>query len=237
MFAELSTLLETVGSESDKSEYVRAVVEDNTLGKNTIATRRLSAQRLSELYGLDRSIPIFRMLRRLWDFDRSSQPLLALLSGLARDPLLRATTPSILALREGQSFDRGGMGEALRKHAGSRLNPSIIEKVLRNAAASWTQSGHLEGRTFKKRCRVQATPASTTMALFLGYLQGLRGPGLLKTQWCEVLDSPPESLARLASNASMSGLLRFRLAGEVMEIAFPDFLTRTELEETTHGQD
>lgn len=75
------------------------------------------------------------------------------------------------------------------------------------------------------------------MALFLGYLQGLRGPGLLKTQWCEVLDSPPESLARLASNASMLGLLRFRLAGEVMEIAFPDFLTRTELEETAHGQD
>jgi hypothetical protein len=235
MLGELSALLAAVGQGATREEFVHAIVEDNALAKSTTSTRRISAQRLTELYALDTTVPTFRLLQRLWPIDRDSQPLLALLSGLARDPLLRCTAPTVIGLRDGQSFDRDATTEALKLHAGKRLNEAIIDKVVRNAAASWTQSGHLVGRTFKRRKRVKPAPASVTMALFLGYLQGLRGAGLLRTLWCEVLDSTPEAIAGIASRASMSGPMRFRQSGDVIEISFPDLLTNAENERTTHG--
>ena len=235
MLTELSALFAVVGHKATREEFVRAIIEDNVLGKSTASTRRSSAQRLCELYALDTTVPIFRTLLRLWGIDQESQPLLALLSGLARDPLLRCTAPAIVGLREGQSFSRDAANEALRLHAGDRLNEAILAKVVRNAAASWTQSGHLTGRTFKKRQRVKPTGATVTMALFLGYLQGLRGPGLFRTLWCEVLDSTPEAIAGLASRASMAGFMRFRQSGDVVEIGFPDLLTKAENERSSHG--
>lgn len=237
MLEELATILAHTQPGSSKDEIVRAIVDENALGKDTVSTRRATAQRLSELYALDTGVPIFRALQKLWPVDRNAQPTLALLSGLARDPLLRATAPAVLALRDGQNFDRSQTTEALKTYATGRLNDAILDKVVRNTASSWTQSGHLAGRTFKSRQRVKATPPATTLALLLGYLQGLRSVGLFHTLWCQVLDSSPEALAVLASRASMSGLLRFRQSGDVIEISFPDLLTQAEIERATHGQD
>jgi hypothetical protein len=237
MVEELSTLLASAGSAKRREEFARLIVDENVLGKSTASTRRLTAQRLSELYALDISVPLFRALMRLWPVDKNSRPLLALLCSLARDPLLRAAAPSIISLREGQSFVRDTMTTALCAHARSRLNDSTLDKVVRNAAASWTQSRHLRGRVLKRRQRVTATPAAVTMALLLGYLQGLRGPSILQTLWCAVLDSTPEALSSLALRASLTGLLRFRHADGVVEISFPDLLTKQEIEVASHGQD
>lgn len=230
MLVELSALFAICGPDSSREDYVTAIVEDNALGKSTVSTRKLSAQRLVELYGLDRSIPIFRLLRRVWDFDHAGQALSALLVALARDPLLRCTASSVLDLRAGDSFDREAMAEALRKATRERLNEATLDKVVRNAASTWAQSGHLEGRTFKRRCLVQPSSGPVTMAMFLGFLQGVRGPGILKSFWCQVLDAGPDVLARIASTASMSGLIRFRMAGDVIDVGFPDLLTAKEME-------
>jgi len=230
MLAELSALLAICGPDSTREDYIHAIIEDNALGKSTVSTRKLSAQRLAELYALDRGVLIFRMLRRIWDFDPAGQGLAALLVSLARDPLLRCSAPSVLNLRAGDSFDRETMAEALCKATKERLNEATLDKVVRNAASSWAQSGHLEGRTFKRRCLVTPTAGPVTMALFLGYLQGMRGPGVLRSFWCEALDSSPETLSRIASTASMSGVIRFRMAGDVIDIGFPDLLTATEME-------
>jgi hypothetical protein len=230
MLAELSALLAACPSESSREEYVAAAVEDNALGKATTSTRRLTIQRLSELYALDREVPIFRALRRFWDLDTDGQALVALLVCLARDPLLRGSAPTVLNMREGQNFDRGAMKEALSKAVGNRLNESTLDKVVRNAASSWTQSGHLEGRTFKKRRLVRPGRGAVAMALFLGYLQGVRGPGILQTFWCRVLDAQPDELAQIATAASMAGALRFRRGGDVVEVNFPRLASRTEME-------
>jgi hypothetical protein len=229
MLAELSALLAICGSDSSRETYMAAIIEDNALGKATVSTRKLSAQRLAELYGLDRSIPIFRQLLRVWDFDPAGQALTATLVALARDPLLRCTAPSVLDLRHGQGFDRDLMAEALKKTTKDRLNEATLDKVVRNAASSWAQSGHLEGRTFKKRTLVRPTAGPVIMALFLGYLQGIRGPGILRSFWCQALDASPEVLARIASTASMSGLIRFRMAGDVIDVSFPEILTASEI--------
>ena len=230
MLAELSALLAVCGPASTKEDYLHAIIEDNALGKSTVSTRKLSAQRLAELYALDRGFPVFRLLRRVWDFDPAGHALSALLVALARDPLLRSSASSVLSLRAGESFDREIMVAALRKAAKERLNDSTLDKVVRNAASTWAQSGHLEGRTFKRRRLVNPTAGPVTMALFLGFLQGMRGPGVLRSFWCQVLDASSEMLARTASAASMSGLIRFRMAGDVIDIGFPDLLTANEME-------
>lgn len=230
MLTELSALLSACDSDSSREEYFSAAIEDNALGKSTTSTRRLTVQRLSELYALDRAIPIFRALRRFWDLDVDGQRLIALLVCLARDPLLRGSAQSVLNLREGQIFDRDLMKESLSKTVRDRLNDSTLDKVVRNAASSWTQSGHLEGRTFKKRRLVRPTRGSVAMALFLGYLQGIRGPGMLQTFWCRVLDAASHELARIATTASMAGFLRFRQAGDVVEVSFPNLITSSEME-------
>ena len=80
---------------------MRAIVEGNALGKKTESTRKLSAQRLSELYALDEAVPLFRLLRELWPIDEPGRPMLAFLCASARDPLLRMTAKPVLKARRG----------------------------------------------------------------------------------------------------------------------------------------
>src|SRR5947207_15636178 len=102
MLDELRAPLADAPQDAPHATYVEAIVEDNCLGKPTSATRVLSAQRLSELYALEPDVPLFRLMRNLWGLDERCQPLLALLVALARDPLLAATAPSVLALQNGE---------------------------------------------------------------------------------------------------------------------------------------
>src|SRR5688572_26634065 len=129
MLAELSAVLDATEPSANRDDYTNAIIEANCLGKPTTATRRLSNQRLGELYALDPTVPIFRILRRLWAVDESGRPLLALLEALARDPLLRATAPAILSLTPGSELRRDPMREALRTRVGERLNDSTLNKV------------------------------------------------------------------------------------------------------------
>src|SRR5216683_3295559 len=63
MLAELTAVLGAVPATGTRQDYVEAVVEGNCLRKPTTSTRRLTLQRLTELYGLDPEIAIFRVLR------------------------------------------------------------------------------------------------------------------------------------------------------------------------------
>jgi Putative inner membrane protein (DUF1819) len=89
MLGELSLVFEHVGKNAKADEYLAAIVEQNVLGKPTQTTRKRTAQRLVELYALDQTRPVFRLLRRFWTTDVSARPLLAYVAAATRDPLLR----------------------------------------------------------------------------------------------------------------------------------------------------
>src|ERR1039458_9831904 len=122
MLAELTAVLGAVPASSSRQDYAEAVVEGNCLRKPTTSTRRLTLQRLTELYGLDPEIAIFRVLRRLWATDAASRPLLALLAALARDPLLMATAPAILPMSEATHTTRTSTAAKPRSAVGERLS-------------------------------------------------------------------------------------------------------------------
>ncbi len=219
MFSELSALLGAVAATGRKSDYAEAAVANNCLGKATTATRRLTLQRLTELYGLDPEIPLFRVFRRLWDLEPSSGPLLALLASLARDPLLLATSQVIIAMPVGADLPRKAIAESVRTVVGGRLSDATLDKVVRNAASTWSQAGHFRGRTFKVRQSVLATPVTVAYALFLGMGAGLHGDDLLSSGWVKALDCSPSQALELAVEAKRLGLLDLRTAGDVFDLS------------------
>lgn len=218
MFEELNTLLTVIPPEARREDYASAIVEANCLAKPTVSTRRLSNQRLGELYALDPEVPIFRVLRHLWALDPSGRRLLSLQCALARDPLLAATAPAIIALPVGTEFVREPIKAALRAAVGDRLNERILDKVVRNAASSWTQSGHLQGRTLKKRRPVAPTAVNGAFAVFLAYAAGFRGGEIFASGWFTVLDCSPSNGRELALDAKRLGLLDLRMAGDIVEV-------------------
>jgi hypothetical protein len=232
MLDEISTLLDTVARDAGRGDYLAAIIEDNALDKQTAATRKLTAQRLTELYALEPSVPLFRVLRRFWQDDVEGRPLLALLCALARDPLLRATSEPVLALTVGEELSRQRVTDAIRSAVGDRLNDATLDKVVRNASSSWTQSGHLEGRARKFRRVVRPTPLSTAYALMLGYLEGLRGGRLFETAWTRVLDASPPELRNVAAEAKRLGGLDLKAAGDVIEVGFSTVLHPQEIKES-----
>jgi hypothetical protein len=232
MLEELSTLLESQAADAGRADYLAAIIENNALGKQTVATRKLTAQRLTELYTLESNAPLFRVLRRFWHDDAAGRPLLALLCALARDPLLRATAEPVLAMFAGEELSRQKMTDAIRAAVGGRLNDATLDKVVRNASSSWAQSGHLEGRVRKFRRLVRPTPLSTAYALMLGYLQGLRGGRLFETTWTRVLDASPAELRNVAAEAKRLNGLDLKSAGDVIEVGFTTVLTPQEIKDS-----
>ena len=218
MLAELRALFEATGPDADRADYAAAIVEENCLAKHTVATRRLTCQRLTELYGLEPSVPIFRVLRKLWGLDDRARSLLAIQCAIARDPLLAATAQPILSLPIGSEFLREPVKAALLDVAGERFNEAILNKVIRNAASSWTQSGHLEGRALKKRRQVHPTPANVAYSLFLARCAGFRGTELFTCGWMLLLDCSPSLARELAFEAKRSGLIDLRMAADVIEL-------------------
>ena len=225
MFKELSLLLEAVSIDASREDYTVAVVGENCLGKRTVANRKISLQHLRELYALDPRVLLFSALRELWGRDRSSRALLALLLALARDPLLRVTCTAVLRTPLGHEFARQPMMDAVAEAVGDRLNRKTMDKVVRNAASSWTQSGHLRGRGRKSRQRVQATPAVAAYALLLGFATGRRGGLLFETPWCGVLDTDAGELMELAIASKRLGLIDLKQSGSVIDVSFPKILS------------
>lgn len=236
MLEELTGLLRTAGPAATRADCRRLIVDDNCLGKRTGATRRITDQRLSELYALDGGVILFRVLRRLWADDDRGRPLLALLTALARDPLLRFTAAPVLRLRPGEELGRQALTDALNRGTGSRFNEAVLDKVVRNTSSSWTQSGHLQGRSRKSRRTVSPTPAAVAFALVLGYALGARGAVLFETLWSKVLDVGTDELINLAMDAKRIGYLDLKAAGGIVEVSLSRLLTEEE-RRLIHGTD
>ncbi|ABC83004.1 hypothetical protein [Anaeromyxobacter dehalogenans] len=217
MLAELEAVLAAAPAIADRAAYSAAIIDGNCLEKPTASTRRLSSQRLGELYALDPFVALFRVLRGLWSLDPNARPLLAMLAALARDPLFMASAAPVLSQPPDIEIQRAPIREALRRVVGERMNDDTLDKVVRNVSSSWTQAGHLTGRTFKHRQRVSAPPTAVAFAIWLGNAAGFHGEDLLTNGWIAALDCTASSARALAIEAKRLGLIDLRTAGDVVE--------------------
>ena len=157
MLAELALVLANVSQGSEIADYREAILRSNVLSKTTNSTRQKSLRHLRELYALDEATPVFGVLRNLYVADTASLPSLALQVAWARDPLLRSTTLPVVNAAEGERVEVASLAQALEAVFPNQYSDLIRNKIARNAASSWTQSGHLAGRSKKIRQRVKPT--------------------------------------------------------------------------------
>ena len=231
MLAELRALLSYVDvADAARADYLEAIQNANCLGKRSGKTRTLTFRHLADLYALDPSLLVFRALRFFWQRDVDGQPLLAALCAYSRDPLLRATAPFVLGFPEGSTVTREAMEEFIDAQEPGRFSKATLKSTAQNINSSWTQSGHLSGRVRKVRARAAATPGATSLALLLGYVSGLRGESLFKSDYTRMLDCSFERTIELAEDASRRGWISLKRVGQVIEVLFPNLITAQEME-------
>lgn len=223
MLAEFEAVCFSVPLGSNASKYRDAILGRNVLAKTTESTRQKSLRHLRELYALDEAVPMFGLLRKLGALDPASLPLLAVQVAWSRDPLFRATTAPIWEAAEGARVETVSLSEALEAVFSSQYSELNRNKIARNAASSWTQAGHLAGRTKKIRSRIKPTPAATTLAMLLGQVAGFHGSAVFSNPWCRLLDLTADQARSRARDAHRAGLLNLRAVGEVVELTFPLF--------------
>lgn len=214
----LLDLLDVVPPEACSESYRAAVVDQNVLGRPTGAGRTRTFRHLRELYLLDPAQPEFSVLRHLWALRGSERSLLAALLAFTRDETLRATWPAVASAAPGEIVSSGDLAAAAHTVFGSGLSESTTQKIGRNTGASWTQSGHLHGRTRKTRVARTATPTTTAFATFLAHGSGLRGAQLLDTPWLALLDTSPSQALVALKCAHTAGLLTVRTSGDVIDV-------------------
>ncbi len=220
MLDEVRGLFAATSPKSAYSEYQSTGIHLNAVNKATLSTRRKTFRHLRELYGLSPQLRIFRALRDLWAFDPTAQPLLAASCAMARDPLMRASARRIFEARPDEVVRSQELSEAVQDSFPDRLRADTLARTGRNLASSWTQSGHLSGRSRKIRTRPPSTPEATAYALYLGHLCGDRGDGLFRSIWARLCDAPEHVLRIQAQVAARLGYLEYRQAGMVTEVGF-----------------
>lgn len=228
MFDELTHLFEHTTPDTARDGYRAEVIDFNVLGKPTQKSRVLTFGHMTELYGLDPAIPVFRVFRRLWAADEQARPVLAICLALVRDPVLRLSESFVLGKAPGESVRREEVETLIETAEPDRFSPATLKSIAQNINGSWTQAGYLAGRTRKVRTMPNVTPSNITYALFLGHLEGLTGQRLFSSRWMTLLCSSPSELETLANSASHRGQIVFLNAGGVKEVRFPGFLTAEE---------
>ncbi len=236
MLSDLSIVLDLVPEMARVDDYSNAIIGRNILGKPTQTTRRRTARRLIELYALDRSRPIFRVLRKFWTVDTAGRPMLAYLTAAARDPILRGLTEFIIANPNGEVVSPARIADQLAESHPRRFQTSTGLATAQRLASSWTQAGFLSGKTNKRRTRPIVTPTVATFALVLGHLSGRRGKLILDTPWTRMLDRTRPELDALIVEASRQGWLNSKSSGSVVDITFPGLLTPQD-EKASHDSD
>lgn len=221
MLQELNAVLAVTPQGSCAADYREAILQRNVLGKTTDSTRQKSLRHLRELYALDDATPIFGLLRRLHAIDAGSLPQLAVQVAWARDPLLRATTPPVMDASEGERVETASLAQALEAELPDQYSELNRNKIARNAASTWTQSGYLAGRAKKTRQRIKPRVAAVAMAFFIGDIAGYRGATIFSNPWCRLLDLAPDRARAMGFEAHRAGLIDLRVVGEVVELSFP----------------
>tara|TARA_R110000782_G_scaffold270471_1_gene371542 strand:+ start:54904 stop:55722 length:819 start_codon:yes stop_codon:yes gene_type:complete len=216
MFDELGLLLGT-GSRS-ATELAHAAVEDNVLGKSTKNSRNLTYRHMASLYGLNTQPALTKVFMGLWREDLAGRRLNGLLIALARDPLLRDSASIVLGTPIGSQLHRQQVETAFNTAHPDRMSEKTVRSLAQNCNASWTQSGHLEGRVKKTRRRVSPTPSNAALAALIATACGFGGPSILSSIWFQVLDLSPDQALDCLRRAEGLGLAKIRAAGDVTEI-------------------
>lgn len=225
---ELGILFDSTSLDHDWNQYRADIIEHNILNKPTAKSRALAFRHLSNLYGLDPRIPLFRILRMLWSVHEQGHSVLAMQIALSRDPLLRSSQDLILEKKTGEQVSRTDIEAILRSPDPERFSSASLKSFAQNINGSWTRAGFLQGKVHKTRVKPEISFVNVVFSLFFAYLEGASGERLFQSRWTKLLGLAKDELEALAVLAAQRGIIDFKHSGGVIEVRFPGFLTPTE---------
>ena len=228
MYLEMRALVGALPLAVAKNDFTKAVVSENVLEKPTLSSRKRSLRHLMELYGMEPTKAIFRVLWNFGHADIDSLPQLCLVCAYARDPQLRQSFELVRTLRLGEVLERAAMEQHLEDGFPGRFSPAMKKSMAQNVNTTWTFSGHLAGKAKKVRRLPEPRPVSAAYAMFVGYLTGLRGERLLDSAFASLVASNRSQLHASLSLASAKGLLSLKQAAGIVEFDFSNLLTPAE---------
>jgi hypothetical protein len=228
MFLEMCTLVRALPLTTTRADFTKAILEENVLEKPTLSSRKKSLRHLVEIYGMDPSKPLFRLLWELGHTDLDSLPQLCLVCAYARDPQLRQSFELVRTLPLGAVLTRAAMEQHLENGFPGRFSPAMKKSMAQNVNTTWTFRGHLAGRAKKTRRLPEPRPISAAYAMFVGYLTGLRGEWLLDSSFAALVASNRSQLETALVLASARGLLSLKRAAGIVEVDFSNLLTPAE---------
>lgn len=220
MLKEVGILLASTPMNTNFDSIKNFVIEGNLLQKESVSGRKKTFGFLKQLYSLDQTIPIFRILRWGWTQNIDERPLLCFLCSSSRDAALRSSAPYIFSLAEGSSPNKQQLIQILEMSFPNQYSQKQLKSMAENLLSTWTQSGHLTGKLKKTRSKPIAGPASVTYALFLGWLAGARGRNLLSTFWMELLNLTDWEIRENLQSASKKGWIKYSESGGMVDISF-----------------
>jgi hypothetical protein len=230
MFQEMCILIRALPVVVITSDFARAIIDENVLEKPTQSSRKSSLRHLIELYGLDTSKALFRVLWQLGHADLDSLPQLCLVCAYARDPQLRRSFELLRSIGSDEVLERASMERHLESGFPERFSPAMKKSMAQNVNTTWTFGGHLTGKAKKIRRLPEPRPSSAAYAMLVGYLTGLRGELLIDSAYADLVASNRSQLLAALSLASAKGLLSLKIAAGIVEFDFSTLLTSAELE-------
>lgn len=217
MFDELSRVMDH-GFETNS--FVESMGE-NVTGKLTKSNIEKTNRYLKQLYGFNYTNSYFIGFKYFWIItSNESKPILALLFAIHADDLIAESINVVVSKSLGTKVNIESIEENIETFHPTRYSDNTRKSLAQNIASSWKQAGFILGKVKNIRVQPEFEYSIVAFALFLGYLDNLRGEFLLNSKYTRALGLSESKLRDLAFEASKRDLLSYQFAGSVTTITF-----------------
>lgn len=217
MHSELSKVMDH-GFETNS--FVESLLE-NVTGKLTKSNIKKTNRYLKQLYGFDENDAFFKGFKYFWKLGNSqSKPILALQFAIHTDDLLAESVDLLCNKSLGNKLTVNEFEENLSHFHPNKYSAITSRSIAKNIASSWKQAGLLLGKLKNIRVQPDIDFIPVAFALYLGYLDNLRGEFLFNSKYTRALSLPENKLRELAFEASKRDLLSYQYAGSVTTVTF-----------------
>jgi len=226
MFKELQKVM---NHGLDNDDYVDAI-KQNVFNKATKSGVSYTAKFLRRLYDFDMSLPTFKAFKHFWHIaDEREKPLLAIIYAIGNDYQLKNSIPVINNTEIGKKVTVESIESNIENLDPKKYTSNTLRSMAQNIASSWKQAGFITGKVKNIRTQPGINYLVVTFALFLSYLNGLRGDFILKSDWIKALSLDEKTIRSLAIEAGKRDLLQYQFAGNVTSITFKNLLNKIDI--------
>ncbi len=227
MFSELASLMDHAIQDDN---YLDSLSQ-NVINKKTNSGIKKTTGYLTALYGFDSTYPPFKALKYFWGFsDEQDKPILAFLYAIGHDYLLAESIPVVMDAKLGDKVSIDKFELNIDSFYPNRFSENTRKSLAQNIASSWKQAGFITGKVKNIRTQPLISYQVVAYALFMAYLNGLRGDFLMTSQWIKALSLSDSSIRELSVEAAKRDLLQYQFAGSVTAISFNNLITKLHID-------